>query len=65
MKALRKLVLGETWALPLGVFATLALAVVLLVGAMLAARSFHALSRVDPGFAAEGAMALELPGKPR
>jgi hypothetical protein len=24
MRALRKLVLGETWALPLGVFATLA-----------------------------------------
>ena len=29
MKALRKLVLGETWTLPLGVFATLALALVL------------------------------------
>ena len=29
MKALRKLVLGETWALPLGVLATLALALVL------------------------------------
>jgi hypothetical protein len=29
MKALRKLVLGETWVLPLGVFFTLALALVL------------------------------------
>jgi hypothetical protein len=29
VKALRKLVLGETWTLPLGVFATLALALVL------------------------------------
>ena len=29
MKALRKLVLGETWTLPLGVFATLALALTL------------------------------------
>ena len=29
MKALRKLVLGETWTLPLGVLATLALALVL------------------------------------
>ena len=29
MRALRKLVLGETWTLPLGVFATLALALVL------------------------------------
>ena len=29
MKALRKLVLGETWVLPLGVFATLAVALVL------------------------------------
>jgi hypothetical protein len=29
MKALRKLVLGETWTLPLGVFSTLALALVL------------------------------------
>ena len=29
MKALRKLVIGETWTLPLGVFATLALALVL------------------------------------
>jgi hypothetical protein len=29
MRALRKLVLGETWTLPLGVFLTLALALVL------------------------------------
>ena len=29
MRALRKLVLGETWTLPLGVFATLAVALVL------------------------------------
>jgi hypothetical protein len=29
VKALRKLVLGETWTLPLGVFLTLALALVL------------------------------------
>ena len=29
MKALRKLVLGETWALPIGVFLTLAVALVL------------------------------------
>jgi hypothetical protein len=29
VKALRKLVLGETWTLPLGVFATLGLALVL------------------------------------
>ena len=29
MKALRKLVLGETWTLPLGVFLTLAFALVL------------------------------------
>ena len=29
MKALRKLVLGETWALPVGVFLTLAIALVL------------------------------------
>jgi hypothetical protein len=29
MRALRKLVLGETWTLPLGVLATLALALVL------------------------------------
>ena len=29
MKALRKLVLGETWTLPLGVLATLAVALVL------------------------------------
>ena len=29
MRALRKLVLGETWTLPVGVFATLALALVL------------------------------------
>ena len=29
MRALRKIVLGETWALPLGVFATVALALTL------------------------------------
>jgi hypothetical protein len=29
VKALRKLVLGETWALPVGVFLTLAIALVL------------------------------------
>lgn len=29
MKALRKLVLGETWTLPIGVFATVALALTL------------------------------------
>ena len=29
MRALRKLVLGETWTLPLGVLATLAIALVL------------------------------------
>jgi membrane associated rhomboid family serine protease len=29
MKALRKLILGETWALPAGVFATLAVGLVL------------------------------------
>ena len=29
MRALRKLVLGETWTLPLGVFATLVVALVL------------------------------------
>ena len=29
MRALRKLVLGETWTLPLGVFLTLAVALVL------------------------------------
>jgi hypothetical protein len=29
MRALRKLVLGETWTLPLGVFATLAVALTL------------------------------------
>jgi hypothetical protein len=29
LRTLRKLVLGETWTLPLGVFATLALALVL------------------------------------
>ena len=29
MRALRKLVFGETWVLPLGVFATLALALTL------------------------------------
>ena len=29
MRALRKLVLGETWALPIGVFLTLGVAIVL------------------------------------
>jgi membrane associated rhomboid family serine protease len=29
MKALRKLILGETWALPVGVFATLVVGLVL------------------------------------
>ena len=34
MRTLRKLVLGETWALPLGVFATLALVLATLAVAL-------------------------------
>ena len=38
----------------------MALSVALLVGALLLARSFRALSTVDPGFRAEGTLALDL-----